>query len=170
MATNQPRTARHPSRLPSRSQRTAAAGADPDPAAVEHVASYAGWYAQSGHPLTSWSYVLEHGTVMPGGAPIPRVGPLGQCFSNAGRIALETRYRYCEGFALSNHSLAMLVQHAWIVDENGTAWETTWPHGGASYFGIVFSDRCHREALAEHGTWDLLDAMIRRTLDGRPGR
>jgi hypothetical protein len=73
------------------------------------------------------------------------------CYKNAFRTALEERYVYVEGYAVSaSHKLPIL--HAWNLDRDGFFVDTTWnPHGRVYFWGCFSfggsSDR-KRKALS----------------------
>lgn len=83
--------------------------------------------------------VLDHGrafTPQPLPDDIPR-GPKGNCYENSLHAALDSggEYGYAEGWATS--SIGLPIQHAWLVDADGNAYDPTWDHD-AEYYGIAF--------------------------------
>src|SRR5262245_18836640 len=98
------------------------------------------WARSAGRPFEREAFVVEHGRSYIG----KRVNNFRQrarkkCFVNAGRLALERRGTYVEGFAMSPRSHAP-VHHAWITLDGVHAIDVTWPNAPeCSYFGIPFS-------------------------------
>ena len=59
------------------------------------------------------------------------------CYKNAFWTAVQERFVYVEGYALSaSHDLPML--HAWNLDRDGFVVDRTWNPHGRAYFGAVF--------------------------------
>jgi hypothetical protein len=75
--------------------------------------------------------LLQHGLWFDqaGSHPHVRRGMVKQCFQNAARVVLRrpVEFRYFEGFAIS--SVGIPMHHAWLVDNDGRAWDQTWPPG-----------------------------------------
>lgn len=108
-------------------------------------------------------------------------GPKGDCFKTAFEIIMldyEGRYTYVEGFAFS---IAFPMAHAWVVDEDGKAWDPTWTDGTV-YCGCEFPSDYVRQMVFEQkayvsmidncgGGWPLLTGEhaypITRTNAGR---
>ena len=60
-----------------------------------------------------------------------------ECYNNCAKIAMaDDRYQYVEGYAMS----IIVVEHAWLVNENGEIVDPTWirlDHGISNdYFGV----------------------------------
>lgn len=88
-------------------------------------------------PLNPASWLLEHGVKFdvkhewPQSVPLVR-GPLRECYRTAALAAIDRRFVYVEGVALS----VVPVDHAWIYDlETATAYDPTWMEG-SHYFGV----------------------------------
>ena len=59
------------------------------------------------------------------------------CYKNAFQTALEERYAYVEGYAVSaSHQLPVL--HAWNLDRDGFVVDRSWNPHERVYFGVVF--------------------------------
>jgi hypothetical protein len=59
-----------------------------------------------------------------------------RCYQNAFQTALEERFVYVEGYALSAfHGLHL---HAWNLDPDGFVVDRTWNPHGRVYFGVIF--------------------------------
>jgi len=103
--------------------------------------------------------LAEHGTHWHGALwEGPKHEP-GQCFRNAGRLAMASRrWRYVEGLAALRRDTDLVVTHAWLVDaDTGECYDPTW---GASeevaYCGLMFSRAGHSFMLCAVKFWDLL--------------
>lgn len=72
------------------------------------------------------------------------------CYHNSILLALHEGWTYVEGYALVSPPFTgpSVVQHAWVVDPDGQACETTWPRPGHAYCGVVFSAE-----RADNATW-----------------
>jgi hypothetical protein len=84
-----------------------------------------------------------------------------QCFSNAGRRALEpdTDLLYAEGYTTSVGYLP--IPHAWLVTPDGEVIDTTLRggdevYGERGYFGLVFTQDYLRRSVLKTGYWGLL--------------
>lgn len=100
--------------------------------------------------------VLRTGRALPGHARPDdvEVGPSGECFRNAGRLALKG-YTYMEGYALPEGGIPLL--HAWCVDAAGAVVDPTWAAPErAAYFGVVIPTEVVCTAALLHGSWGLL--------------
>jgi len=86
-----------------------------------------------------------------------RPGVLGRCFLNAFLLCvLDAQLTYVEGFAFTYESLCSgygPTFHAWAVDEDGKAIDTTWIEPGVEYFGVPYK-----------GEW-LMDVVIEKCGD-----
>lgn len=77
------------------------------------------------------------------GAPLPRRVRRGipqACYSNAFRLlgSIGVKHYYAEGYAMPS-SRFLAVPHAWIVTEDGTVIDPTWPDTEkCAYFGLAF--------------------------------
>jgi len=105
-------------------------------------------------------FVLEHGKLMnefsPQHATFPR-GPMGECYSNAGRIANGKGLRYVEGYAVPS-TFPLPMSHAWLIDEKGRIIDPTW-EDGAAYYGVVIPNDAMWEILARTEVWGILDNL-----------
>jgi hypothetical protein len=59
------------------------------------------------------------------------------CIKNAFWSALQERFVYVEGYAVSSWSNVPLL-HAWNLDQQGFVVDTTWNPHGRAYFGVIF--------------------------------
>lgn len=59
------------------------------------------------------------------------------CYQNAFRTALQERFVYVEGYALSS-SRDLPLLHAWNLDHEGFVVDRTWNPHGRVYFGVIF--------------------------------
>jgi hypothetical protein len=102
--------------------------------------------------------------------PLPNrftLGTIGQCFANAGSLALnDPSLTYVEGLADCGF---LPTAHAWCVDAGGHVIDPTWRSSAtATYFGIPIQWDALHEHLDQTGYWGLFDgALPRRLLDGR---
>lgn len=94
---------------------------------------------------------------LPDGVPS---GKLGECFLNAGRLALSSDYRYCEGYAVTDGGL-IPVPHAWVIDEAGNVVDNTWHHFDEDrerqYLGVIVSMKRLAASTVRRGKWGVLD-------------
>jgi hypothetical protein len=83
------------------------------------------------------------------GTPLPlevQRGMVKFCFINAYRLATSNpEFEYCEGFAASSSGFP--VEHAWIADHKGSAYDPTWRQPAAYYFGVAIK-KTYLEAVA----------------------
>lgn len=82
-------------------------------------------------------FVLVHGrgfvrAALPKGC---RLGPLGQCFRNSICLATSRRLLYVEGYARWRKDGYPFL-HAWCADQDGNAYDPTWPDG-MDYYGVT---------------------------------
>lgn len=102
-------------------------------------------------------WLLDHGSLFSGARCWPERGVSRECFRNAGMLALSNPHlRYCEGLAASP-GMPLPLPHAWVVDEEGLAWETTWQEPGLAYLGAVFCTDALYKLLEEIKVWGVLD-------------
>lgn len=102
-------------------------------------------------------WLLDHGTAFPDVRLHDQLGLPRQCFFNAGTLAInQPHLRYCEGLAASA-DLPLPVPHAWVVDEQGRAVETTWRKPGVAYLGAVFQPDAFFQLLEEVKIWGVFD-------------
>lgn len=99
--------------------------------------------------------LLHHGREF-APAPLPkgiRRGRMGECYSNAGRIAADrSDLFYCEGYALRAGLIPL--PHGWLCDKAGTLIEPTWEHDeGNEYFGVVIKTQWLRKRTMEAKHW-----------------
>lgn len=105
-----------------------------------------------------WRLLHEHGRLFawePHDAPA-RVEAKRQCFRNAALAAFNQGLAYVEGYAVP-HDVALALEHAWCLCEDGSVYDPTWPDGAQEYFGVAVPTPVLRRALAEKGTWGFLD-------------
>jgi hypothetical protein len=88
------------------------------------------------------------------------MGPKKECYTNAGRVALEdpTTWAYVEGLAIRDADYPILIDHGWLLHRpTGEIHDPTWGASDeAEYIGLVFTRRGHALMLVQLGTWDLL--------------
>jgi hypothetical protein len=75
-----------------------------------------------------------------------------QCFHNAALLALRrpNEFLYAEGYAVN---IGICTEHAWCVDRNGFAVDTTWRGPDSpQYFGVPFQHGYVMERAEERGT------------------
>lgn len=92
------------------------------------------------------------GTVRP--CPRDWKGRLGECYANAGRLAMaRSDLTYFEGFGW-NSSLGCMIRHGWVVDAEGNAIDPTWTYAGETvYLGIGYRTAFLRRRVLSQGTW-----------------
>jgi hypothetical protein len=105
-------------------------------------------------------FILDHGSLMtefsPQHAEFPR-GPMGECYSNAGRAASGTRLRYVEGYAVPS-TIPFPMMHAWLIDEEGRIIDPTW-ESAAAYYGVVIPTATMWEILMRTEVWGIFDNL-----------
>lgn len=109
--------------------------------------------------------LLNHGTLATSAVLAPEWlrGPLGHCFGNsmsAAALLAEDGWRYCEGYAF-NARHGVPFEHAWLLNSEGMAWETTWTNTtDVAYLGMSFEITDVAQALEMSetpllfGDWD----------------
>src|SRR5215831_13237626 len=103
-------------------------------------------------------FILEHGrswTVDLNEPPRPkglRRGRKKECYSNAGRLALDhPEWRYVEGYvALALGEGELVIDHAWLADGDRVI-EPTLPGYGTEYFGVAVELDSLRQNITDHG-------------------
>lgn len=118
----------------------------------------------TGMGLEPYQFVVDYGIEWPGAARPAwcTPGPLRHCFANAANLALThahggyARLTYVEGFASRAYPLPVL--HAWLVLDDGTVVDPTWPDAEqCSYFGVSFTASDLRRELLRTRHYGLLD-------------
>lgn len=104
------------------------------------------------------------------GARLPTGLDLGcpkECFKNATHVMLNrTDLFYVEGYAMNVVDLPIPIEHAWLVDGDGTVIDPTWPHAGDHvYYGVAFKrDVVEQAMIATDGDAGILGnpELVRR--------
>lgn len=100
---------------------------------------------------------------------------LGACYENSVLALLELGNEhlfYCEGWACSP-KLPLPIQHAWLVDDQGHAYDPTWETGG-TYYGVPVKLSYVKRTILDTGYYGILvndwrsDCVIVR--EGIPSR
>lgn len=95
--------------------------------------------------------------------PAFRMGAMGDCYANAGQLALlpvsdPSRYQYVEGYAFKS-DVPVPLEHAWVRDRTtGLFHDPTWPVGDGYEVighGIVWRTDFLREWVFKHGFWGI---------------
>jgi len=77
------------------------------------------------------------------------------CFMNA-LLVDSSRYTYCEGWGISE-DLAIPIQHAWVIDRQGNAYDPTWDYDTkAFYFGVPINHSWAIERTLEQEVYGIL--------------
>lgn len=101
--------------------------------------------------------LVAHGRAFTPSAPPKgyRMGPMGQCYANAGRLAssMDDLF-YCEGYALKD-GIPMPLAHGWCCDKDGRVFDPTW-RLVSEYFGVAFKREYFRTRMFETKTWGIL--------------
>src|SRR5262245_35725576 len=86
------------------------------------------WARSAGRSFEREAAVVKHGRSYIGVKRLKnfRQRARKQCFVNAGRLALDGRGTYVEGFAMSPTSQSH-IHHAWITLDGENALDVTWP-------------------------------------------
>lgn len=88
-----------------------------------------------------------------------KMGPAKQCYANAAQCAIDHRYRYCEGFALSPQ-IGYWVHHAWNTDADGRAFDLTWRKPGSRYVGRAYDTMDVLDRAADRGLYDAMADLL----------
>lgn len=108
-------------------------------------------------PQHDFRYLCQEDFVLREGTVFERVarympfrhsrGPVKFCFANSIYLALrEPRLHYVEGYAFG---AVIPVHHAWLVDDSGTVFDSTWREPGKAYMGVVFKTEYVRDFYAK---------------------
>lgn len=117
-------------------------------ATMSKFSGVAGLLVEFGKPYTD--FALEHDLI--------RRGELGECYANAGRMAMDNRrLRYVEGYAVPA-TVAFPMMHAWLIDDDDKIIDPTWDNARA-YFGVVIPRDIYSELLMRTGYWGVLDNL-----------
>jgi hypothetical protein len=122
---------------------------------------------EQGEALMSFGNGIMHFFIHRNGqayVPVKHELPMGevkQCFANSARFIMGNSerdgYRYCEGLAV-RRSLGMLMEHAWVVDRLGNAYDLTWRDTEeCEYFGVAFEKKELMSELNRNGVYGLLN-------------
>jgi hypothetical protein len=112
--------------------------------------------------------VLRHGIVFERSLEGPPIPPIPKaCFYQSYTLSQRiSRWIYCEGYALTSHSLGIAVHHAWVVhgDAPTQAVDLAWQEGtrdDTAYLGIPFRPdfvRSMYKASGRKRLYNVLDA------------
>jgi hypothetical protein len=105
-------------------------------------------------------FILDNGTAMTEFSALHadfKRGELGECYSNAGRIANGKGLRYVEGYAVPS-TVPLPMMHAWLIDEQGRIIDPTWEDGNA-YYGVVIPHTTMWEILGRLKYWGIFDNL-----------
>lgn len=112
-------------------------------------------------------FILTEGTFFNLADPplMSKRGTPNACFWNSATAVLrdDRRLRYCEGFALADLDGKCHFQtaHAWVINEQGLAIETTWERPGLAYVGVEIPIDEYIEANSA-GSLSVMDDPFRR--------
>jgi hypothetical protein len=104
-----------------------------------------------------YDFLLANGVEFKKTVKVDRdLGEMGECYANAGRIALmEDEWTYVEGLAFLPGLIPM--SHAWLVNDAGEIWDPTWEYEAETeYFGVAFNTEYLRKTIMETEYWGLL--------------
>jgi len=127
----------------------------------EALRNRADLFEKIGHYSLLERIVLKHGK---DGAAFKHQlgkGEVRACFMNATHLVIADRHlRYCEGFAMKE-TLALPLQHAWVLDGMDNVIDTTWDYEpGTTYLGIVFSHKQLCDLMRHQKVYGLFDTGI----------
>ncbi len=80
---------------------------------------------------------------------------------------------YVEGYAINVVDLPIPIEHAWLVDGDGTVIDPTWPNAGDHvYYGVAFKlEVVEKAIIATNGDAGILsDPKLSRQLCASPER
>lgn len=87
-------------------------------------------------------------------AEVPPGAPR-RCYDNAGNLALEQGWAYCEGFAMQPGLFPM--HHAWCLTDDGQVVDPTWRQAQDNeYFGVALNEAflvAHCERIGHWGVF-----------------
>lgn len=118
---------------------------------IEHM-------AMIGHPALMERFILRNGQEMtPASEHGERMTPK-ECFSNATEVMQEYGHcTYVEGYAF-RPGLPILIHHAWVMLEDGTAMDPTWDEPDkCHYYGVPFKDEDVASMMVETGYYGMFD-------------
>lgn len=116
------------------------------------------------HPDLTTPYACAEDLILRHGRPFnrtekkPPVEPIPRaCFHQAYRLSVakkNSRWIYCEGYALNN--IGLVAHHAWVTPRDcpGDAFDLAWAeerHNDAVYFGCMFKPEFVRETHQSSG-------------------
>lgn len=129
----------------------------------EYIEQQARMMQAMGHGLLE-TFVLRNGAEYQPKAHSFKMGEMKQCYKNAAEFMLRTPategFLYCEGYAV-RESLGILMQHAWVVDLYGCAYDLTWEDAQeCHYFGVSFTKPNLVKELNKTKVYGLLDTGL----------
>lgn len=113
-------------------------------------------------------FVLKNGAPMRSPDPkLPKgikLGKMGRCYENAGKIALFDlpQLIYCEGYSCPYFP----VLHAWLLTKGGQVIDPTWQgrrgYHEVEYYGIAFKTDYLRELIIQAERWGVIDMPMHK--------
>lgn len=128
--------------------------------AEEHLRMMAEGFRKLGHPQRIDEFVLEHGKPFDKVRSLGACGPMKECYSNSARALMRgNAYTYCEGYSVIK-KFAFPFLHAWLVDDQGWAVETTLQHPHEhAYFGVMFKRSFVLSQMCKWEVYGILGGM-----------
>ena len=113
-----------------------------------------------GHRQPVDEFILKYGQPFDKVRSLGTCGPAKECYGNAARKVIDSNsYTYVEGYGLILE-FGFPFLHAWLVDAEGWAVETTLqaPEEHA-YFGVKFKRKFVLSQMVEYKVWGILGGM-----------
>lgn len=102
--------------------------------------------------------ILKHGKYFHPAEGLPKGCKRGrsrECYMNASKNMYAKGLTYTEGYAIAQ-GLPFPVEHAWLTDDKGFAYELTWPEPGQEYFGVRMDRKFVNETMLRTETYGIL--------------
>ncbi len=118
-----------------------------------------------GHRQPVDEFILKYGQPFDRVRSLGTCGPAKECYANSARKVIDSNsYTYVEGYGLILE-FGFPFLHAWLVDANGWAVETTLQNPGEhAYFGVKFRKRFVLSQMVKYKVWGILGGMPQQAM------